>query len=155
MINKLWALFCFVICGGLPSLAQPHTAPDSLFMTPAQNNRWLVALKKQGVADQWAQIRSRYFLSPHQASSPTILAGSVPVLVVDGIVVEVTDAGDPIWDVLARQLTPAKVKAITVLEREPVGLYVNKPFTGVIIVSVADKQLRKVLRRTDKRAQQP
>jgi len=121
-------------------------------MTPAQNHRWLVALKKQGVADQWAQIRSRYFLAPPQASSPTSPAGSVPVLVVEGIVVEMTDAGAPIRDVLASQLTPAKVKAITVLEREPAGLYVNKAFTGLIIISVADKQLRKALRRTDKRA---
>lgn len=75
------------------------------------------------------------------------------MLVVEGIVVEVTGAGGPIRNVLASQLTPAQVKAITVLEREPVGLYVNKAFTGLIVISLADKQLRKALRRTDKRAQ--
>ncbi|AHJ95565.1 hypothetical protein [Hymenobacter swuensis] len=80
---------------------------------------------------------------------------SLPLLLVEGIAVDVTSAGDPVREVVLAQLTPDKVKAITVLEREPEGVYVNKAFTGWIIISLADKPLRKVLRRMEKRAQQP
>jgi|GEM_PF-3784434 len=124
-------------------------------MTPAQNRCWLAALQGQGVADQWARIRSRYFSSPQQASPPHSEVASIPLLIVEGIIIDETSAGSPVWEVLATQLTPAKVKDITVMEREPEGLYINKVFTGWIIITLADKPLRKVLRQTIKRSQQP
>jgi hypothetical protein len=135
--------------------AKPGTEPDSLFMTPAQNSRWLGALKTQQKATQWARVRSRYFESPQWSSSPLGEAGSLPVLVVDGIVVGQTSAGKPIRDLLATQLTADKVKDILVMERQPDELYIEKAFTGLIVISLADRPLRKALRHAEKHALQP
>ena len=164
-------LLCFALLGSLAGWAQlhrdfgrflgptqteqPSLEPDSLYMTPGQNRRWLAALQHQGVALQWARIRRRYLVAPQRASSPTLQVGDLPVLVVGGTLVEVSSAGKPIQDLLAIELTPTKVKAITVMERAPAGVYPQKPFMGVIIISLADKSLRKLLRRTHPHVQQP
>jgi hypothetical protein len=130
---------------------QPSPELDSLFMTPAQNGRWVAALHQQARAVQWARIRRRY-LVPQQACSPTPHVSSLPLLVVAGVLVELTSAGEPIRDVLATELTAATVKAITVLERITTGCH---PDAGALIVSLADKPLRKRLHRMPQRVQQP
>ncbi|WP_155832770.1 hypothetical protein [Hymenobacter swuensis] len=52
MAKKLWILSCVFACAGLPAAAQARMETDSLFMTHAQNRRWLIALKEQRTADQ-------------------------------------------------------------------------------------------------------
>lgn len=155
MAKKLWILFGVFASAGFPAAAQTRMGTDSLFMTHAQNRRWLIALKEQRTADQWGRIRNRYFSSPQGTSSPHGEVNSLPLLLVEGLAVDVTRADDPVREIVATQLTPAKVKAITVIEREPEGVYVNKASTGWIVITLADKSLRKVLRRMGKRAQQP
>jgi hypothetical protein len=156
MTKKLLVLLCVLAWARLPVVAQASTGADSLFQTPAQNSYWLAALKEKDKVAQWAQIRSRFFVSPQRAySSPVSPMATVPVLVVVGFVVDMSSEGTPLREVVARQLTPKTVKTITVIEREPEEWYANKAFTGLIIIELADKPLVNSIMRTQKQAEKP
>lgn len=150
MPSKLLVLCAILICTRLPLCAQSHTVTDSLFRTPAQNRHWLATLKQQELANQWAQIQARYFVA-QESSLPTKTVTALPLLVIEGVLLEPTSTSKSIWDLVATQLTATKVKTIDVIEREPSGMYVEKAFTGFIIVTVADRTLRKALQRASKR----
>lgn len=152
-VNSKTLVFCCILTYlSLPLCAHAGIKADSLFRTPAQNRHWLATLKQQALASQWAQIQTRYF-EAQEASLPIGPVTALPMLVVDGLVVEQTSTDKRIWDLVATQLTAARVKTIDVMEHEPSGVYVNKAFTGWIVVTVADRTLRKTLQRISRRTQ--
>jgi hypothetical protein len=107
-------------------------------------------LKQQALASQWTRIQSRYFRA-QEATSPSGSVTALPILLVDGLAVERTSTGMPIWNLVATHLTTANLKTIAIIEREPSGVYVNKASTGWIVVTVADNSLRRMLQRASKR----
>lgn len=144
-------VFCCMLAGlRYPLFAHAQVIPDSLFRTPAQNKHWLATVKQQALASQWTRIQSRYFRA-QEATSPSGSVTVLPILLVDGLIVEHTRIGMPLWNLVATHLSAANLKTIDVIEREPNGVYVNQASTGWIVITVADNSLRRTLRRTSKR----
>jgi hypothetical protein len=150
MTPKLLIFCCIFARFGGPQFARAQVVTDSLFRTPAQNRHWLASLKQQALASQWRRIQSRYFRA-QEATSPSGSVTALPILLVDGLAVERTSTGMPIWNLVATHLTTANLKTIAVIEREPSGVYINKASTGWIVVTVADNSLNRMLQRASKR----
>jgi hypothetical protein len=125
MNSKMLVFCCIFTYFSLPLCAHACIKADSLFRTPAQNRHWLATLKQHALANQWAQIQTRYF-EAQEANLPIGPVTALPMLVVEGLVVEQTSTDKRIWDLVTTQLTAARVKTIDVIEHEPSGLYVNK-----------------------------
>ncbi|ADY50622.1 hypothetical protein Pedsa_0033 [Pseudopedobacter saltans DSM 12145] len=63
-----------------------------------------------------------------------------PIVLANGIVInELTNI--KLKNLLANRLTPEKVQ-ITILEKAPEGLYINKRWTGVIVLTINNKKIK-------------
>ncbi len=151
-MNRLFLIGLFA-CLPFPLLAQSSTGADSVFLTPTQNSQWLAELKNLDMASQLAKIRTRFLQVPEPVQQTKGILNSSPILIVDGIPLigpgdenaAFADENAPVRELLATQLTPAKVKSITVIDRMSPEVVVCKPFTGWIVLVVSDKQLKKKL----------
>jgi hypothetical protein len=103
-----------------------------------QNKAWLTELKMADKEQQLSLIQNRFFRQKTFEKSDN---DDIPVLVVDGIPIsEQMDSN--LRDFLAYQLSAEKIQ-IEVLDREPEQLYVNKRWTGLILLNITDKKTRK------------
>lgn len=112
---------------------------NSYGMTPEQNVVWLTTLKHADKEEQLLSIQNRFFRQ--QTPLRKKENEDVPVLVINGIPVS-EEMDDRIQAVLGFKLTADKVE-IEVLPKEPEGLYVNKRWTGLILMTITDKKTRK------------
>ncbi len=112
-------------------------------MTSEQNRDWLANLGSAGKDLQLSLVKSRLIENIQTLNQADRL--EVPVLVIDGIPIEV-NISDGQKEFLKSQLTVDKVEII-VVAKEPEGLYVNKAFTGVVLVTITDKKTSRKFRR--------
>lgn len=110
-----------------------------LGMPPEENQTWMSNLKHSEKEQQLASIQKRFF----KPTRPIVNKKNddVPVLVVDGVPIS-PDMNNPLRRFLAFQLN-ADDTEIAVLDKEPEGLYVNKRWTGLILLSITNKKTRK------------
>lgn len=137
-------LFQFLILLTLSTSGLSQTKTDATYgMTSEQNKEWL---SKVSNADKDLQIRlvKSRLIENRQTLNQTVRL-DVPVLIVDGIPIE-ENINDRQREFLKSQMTVDKVD-IKVVEKEPEGLYVNKAFTGIVLIVITDKKTSKKFRR--------
>ncbi|MCH7397469.1 hypothetical protein MM236_05695 [Belliella sp. DSM 107340] len=107
-------------------------------MTSEQNNEWLA---KVAIADKDLQLRlikSRLFENREKLNPGDHL--KVPILIIDGVVID-DITYEKKKEFLKAQLTTEKVN-IAIVDRELEGLYLDKEFTGIILIVLTDKMAR-------------
>jgi hypothetical protein len=141
ILTVLLSLFTAMLFG------QTTLKDNRLLMTHHQNRSWLKAIMPLDKADQWNIISDRFFSSNQKQAAKNDSMRFYPLLVIDGIPLLITDSlSGGSRTKLASLLTINKISEIRILDREPDGLYVNRAFTGVILVTLNDKKTRKRLR---------
>jgi hypothetical protein len=137
--------FCFLTS---ISFGQTSELSSLLYMTDEQNRAWLTTLKLQDKESKWLMISDRYFRQSNSMKSIDRGNDNVPVLIINGVSLLITDSlSADSSNQLLTLLTKDKIENIKVLDKEPEGLYVNKGFTGVILVNLNDKKTNKRLQR--------
>jgi hypothetical protein len=105
-------------------------------MATDENWDWLTRLKTSDKESQWNLVKNR-LVEKRQTLDPKDKL-DVPVLIVDGI--PIADNIDKRQrEFLVTQLT-AEMVDIQVMEKEPEGLYINKAFTGIVLLTITDKK---------------
>lgn len=140
MIRLLIFIIAFTI---LATSTFGQSKADSLYgMTTEQNKAWLTELKMADKENQLTLIQNRFFRQHTFEKSDN---DDIPVLVVDGIPIS-EQMDTKLKDFLAYKLTADKVQ-IEVLDKEPEQLYVNKRWTGLILLNITDKKTRRKMYR--------
>lgn len=132
-------LFCFTI-------ASLFGQATSLKMTEEKNQIWLTTLRSQDKSEQLSMVKERFFV-PQPAKydlSERVLV--VPVLVIDGIAIT-DNLSDSSREQLFQLLTEEAVKEIAVLDEQPEELYIEKRWTGLIVVVLSDKKVSRKLKK--------
>lgn len=110
-------------------------------MTVEENEIWL---KKAVLLDRETQltsIQNRFF---RRIAFKKLANDAIPVIVANRVMVnEVSNI--ELKNLLSNQLTTDNVQ-VTILEKEPEGLYVNKAWTGIVILNIKDKKISKLLK---------
>ncbi|MCH7414906.1 hypothetical protein MM213_15505 [Belliella sp. R4-6] len=107
-------------------------------MTSEQNNEWLA---KVAIADKDLQLRlikGRLFENREKLNPLDHL--KVPILIIDGVVID-DITYEKKKEFLKAQLTTGKVN-IAIVDRGLEGLYLDKEFTGLILIVLTDKMAR-------------
>jgi hypothetical protein len=112
-------------------------------MTSEQNRDWLAKVSNTDKDLQLSLITNRLIENRQILNQADRL--DVPVLIVDGIPIE-ENINDRRREFLESQLTVEKVDII-VVEKEPEGLYINKAFTGIVLITITDKKTSKQFKR--------
>lgn len=111
-------------------------------MTNEQNKDWLIKVSHADKDLQFRLIKGRLI----ENRQPLNLTGNVavPVLIIDGIPME--DSISEKQKAFLNTLTVENVD-IKIVEKEPEGLYINKAFTGMVLIIIANKKTSKKFRR--------
>jgi hypothetical protein len=112
-------------------------------MTIEQNKDWLEKVSNVDKELQLSLIKIRLVENRQTLNQADKL--DVPVLIIDGIPIE-ENIDDRKKEFLKSQLTVDAVD-IKVVEKEPEGLYINKAFTGIVLIVITDKKTSKKFRR--------
>jgi hypothetical protein len=137
-------LFQFLILLTLSTSALSQTKTDATYgMTSEQNRDWLAKVSNTDKDLQLSLITNRLIENRQILNQADRL--DVPVLIVDGIPIE-ENINDRRREFLESQLTVEKVDII-VVEKEPEGLYINKAFTGIVLITITDKKTSKQFKR--------
>jgi hypothetical protein len=120
---------------------------EQLFMSDTTNQKWLTELKAQQIPLQWKMVSDRYFanvdLLSNKGDNSKLTA---PVLIIDGIAINITDKTNAETKTKLRSLlAEEKIASVQVIDKELDGLYINKAFTGIILVRTNDKKNSKTL----------
>ena len=111
-------------------------------MTAEQNSAWLNKIINSAKDQQLTLIQERFFRQKEYKKTEN---DDIPLILMNGIVVNEL-MNQKLKSFLAHQLTADKV-GIVIMEKEPEQLYVNKRWTGLVILTVEDKRtIRKLLR---------
>jgi hypothetical protein len=122
-------------------LSQTTEAPYG--MTSEQNKDWLTQVSTVDKDSQLSLIKSRLIANRQSLNQSDKL--DAPVLIIDGIPIKDNIDGRQ-KEFLKTQLT-VKTTDIKVVEKEPEGLYINKAFTGIVLIVITDKKTSKKFRR--------
>jgi hypothetical protein len=137
-------LFQFLILLTLSTSGLSQTTTDATYgMTSEQNKEWLSKVINADKDLQIRLVKSRLIEKRQTLNQTDRLV--VPVLIIDGIPIE-ENINDRQREFLKSQMTVDKVD-IKVVEKEPEGLYVNKAFTGIVLIVITDKKISKKFRR--------
>lgn len=113
---------------------------DSLSnVTFKEASEWLTKLKDTDKNQQLTLIQNSFFRQSIKADNQYI-----PLITIDGILIDIDD--NKTRDFVLNNLTVDNVD-IKVLDKEPEWLYINKRFTGLIVITITDKQTSKKFRR--------
>jgi len=108
-------------------------------MTSEENLDWLTRVKTSDKETQFNLVKNR-LLEKRQTLDPKDKL-NVPVLIIDGIPI-VDNIEKRQREFLVTQLT-ADAVVIQVIEKEPEGLYINKAFTGIVLLTISDNKTSK------------
>ena len=118
-------------------------ADTSYGMTGEQNKDWLVRVRDADKDLRLILVKGRLFENRQTLNPADKL--DVPVLIIDGIPIEDNiDKGQR--EFLNTQLTTDNVD-IQIVEKEPDGLYINKAFTGIVLLTITNKKTSKKLKK--------
>ncbi|TCC90216.1 hypothetical protein EZ428_13120 [Pedobacter frigiditerrae] len=111
-------------------------------LTAEDNEIWLKKVLLSDKETKLTLIQHRFF---RQKEFKKLANDAIPILIANGIVVNEV-ANIELRNLLVNQLTPDNVQ-VTILDKEPEGLYVNKAWTGIIILNIKDRKINKLLKR--------
>ncbi|TLX72842.1 hypothetical protein E9993_17020 [Labilibacter sediminis] len=117
-----------------------------LYMAHEENKLWLKKVKEAEKNIQWEFISSRFF-TPNEVEvnlEKNLIAA--PLLIIDGIPMNMEVKRDKLKKI-ANLLSIDKVEEIKIIAEEPEELYINKAFTGIILVVLNDKKISKKYKR--------
>lgn len=115
-------------------------------MSDTSNQKWLTELKGQEASLQWKMISDRYFGNVVASSKGGNSKQIAPVLIIDGIAIDIGDKTNAETKTKLRSLlTEDKIASVQVIDKEPDGVYINKAFTGIVLVRTNDKKISKTL----------
>jgi hypothetical protein len=112
-------------------------------MTSEQNKDWLVRVRNADKDLQLILVKGRLF-GNRQTSNP-INKLDVPMLIIDGVPIE-DNIDERQKEFLNTQLIKDNVD-IQIIEKEPEGVYINKGFTGIVLIVITDKRVSKKFKR--------
>lgn len=137
------SLFLIIVFTSFAATSFGQNRYDSIQgMSPEQNVAWLSEVKNADKERQLVLIQDRYF---RQSTFKKSEIDDRPLLVVDGI--PMSDQMDlELRNFLAYEITSDKVD-ITILDKEPEALYVNKRWAGVILLNITDRKTRRKMYR--------
>jgi hypothetical protein len=127
--------------------AQLPSLEASLSMSWEQNQQWLLTLKTQEKPLQWKMITARYFKNRtiRTDETPSLYT---PLLIINGLLMSITEStSEDTKNKLLTLLTEDKIDEIMIIEKQPEDLYIEKPFTGFILISVNDKKTSRTLKK--------
>jgi hypothetical protein len=133
----------FLFCFNIVSL---FGQAISLKITEEENQEWLAILKSQEKNEQLSMVKERFFM-PQPAKydlSERVLV--VPGLVIDGIAIT-DNLSDTKREQLFQLLTEETVKEIAVLVEQPEELYIEKKWTGYIVMVLSNKKVSRKLQK--------
>jgi hypothetical protein len=108
-------------------------------MTSVNNAEWLTKLKTSDKESKLNLVKERLVQNRRILDPNDKL--DVPVLIIDGIFI--ADRIDRrTSEFLINELT-AEMVDIQVLEKEPEGVYINKAFTGIVLLTITDRKASK------------
>ena len=108
------------------------------------NKTWLKNLKSLDKTNQWKMIRDKYFIATNDRN----VTQDDPLLIIDGIPLPITDSlTEKSRAKLTSLLTEDKIGDIKIIDQEPEGVYINKAFTGLILITLNDKKTSKKVRK--------
>ena len=111
-------------------------------MPADQNSLWLKKVINSAKDQQLTLIQDRFFRQKEYKKTEN---DDVPIIVMNGLVVNEL-SNQKLKNFLSYQLTADKV-GMVIMEKEPEQLYVNKRWTGIVILTIDDKKtIRKLLR---------
>jgi hypothetical protein len=114
-------------------------ADISYGMSSGENLDWLARLKTSDKESKLNLVKNR-LVKNRQTLDPGDKL-DVPFLIIDGI--PITDSIDNKQrEFLINQLT-AETVDIQVMDKEPEGIYINKAFTGIVLLTITDKKASK------------
>ena len=71
-----------------------------------------------------------------------------PLLIINGLLISITEStNEDTKNKLLTLLTEDKIGEIKVIEKQPENLYIEKQFTGFILISVNDKKTSRTLKK--------
>jgi hypothetical protein len=118
---------------------------ETLFLPDSVNQLWLARLKSEQLPLQWQTISKRYFQTT-DSSNPVTEKQVLPVLIIDGIAIDVSGRTSAATRSKLKGIIPNdKIAEIQVIDKLPDGLYIEKAFTGIIVVRTIDKKISKAL----------
>lgn len=137
---KYLVLFLFSVTLTLNSFCQ--TSVDTLYlMTSEQNKEWLEKVKNANKELQFRLVKERLFESRTISSQEGNL--DAPMMIIDGVPIVNNNAQK---EFLSTEFT-AEIVEIKVLDKDPENLYIEKRFTGIILITIKDKKLSKKFKR--------
>lgn len=110
----------------------------TLLVFSQSNLHWLTILKEADENLQLTLIQNQFI-----GQSTNTDSIDMPILIVDGVPIS---SNEKTREFFLNDLTADKVD-IKVLDKEPEGLYIEKRFTGIILITITDKRTRKKFRR--------
>jgi hypothetical protein len=142
--KEMKGLFRLLILLTLSTSGLSQAKTDSSYgMTTEKNKDWLVKVSKADKELQLSLVKGRLIENRKYLNQADKL--DAPVLIIDGIPIE-DNIDERQKEFLKNQLTVMTVDLI-VVEKEPEGLYVNKAFTGIILMVIMDKKTDKKFNR--------
>lgn len=130
-------LFCFST--GL-LFGQNVSSETPLMMAYDQNQEWVTTLKSLDKDEQWSMINERLFEFESGAENSDKEKMYAPVLVIDGIVPHVENLSTSTRNRVQRLIEDDGIKEIRVVDKEPEGLYADKVFTGIILITLNNRK---------------
>lgn len=128
------------------SLLGQQLPSDQMLLSATANEQWLAKLKAQETFVQWEMIVRRYFQPTSGVTMDKRSVNSVPLLVIDGIVLGITEnTPTKSRTQLRTLLTHDKIDSVYIIDKEPEGMYVNKAFTGILLVTTSISEVSKEL----------
>jgi hypothetical protein len=113
---------------------------DSLSNTTfEENSEWLTKLKDTDKNQQLILIQNRFSEQSIKEDSEYI-----PLIIIDGVLIDINE--NKTRDFVLNYLT-ADNADVQISDKEPMGLYTNKRFTGIISITITDKRIRKKFKR--------
>lgn len=121
---------------------QVESPSNSFLMTHSDNENWLTLVKGVELSEKLTTIQNRLLLKNENTD-----AGKVaPLFIINGILISDT-SNQSNRKRLATFLAENKIDVITIIDILPDQLYVERPFTGMILIKLNDRKAKKNLKK--------
>jgi hypothetical protein len=115
---------------------------SSFLMKPDDNENWLTYVKGVEMSQKLTVIQNRLLLKTNKTDSGKV----APMILVDGIIIS------DLFNQSNRErfttfLTENKIDVIEVIDTLPDNLYIEKQFTGIIIIKMSNRKAKKQLKK--------
>jgi hypothetical protein len=115
---------------------------NSFLMKPDDNENWLTYVKGVEMSQKLTVIQNRLLLKTNKTDSGKV----APMILVDGIIIS------DLFNQSNRErfttfLTENKIDVIEVIDTLPDNLYIEKQFTGIIIIKMSNRKAKKQLKK--------